>query len=76
MRQQADWPTGRTLGSARLPGRAGDVPMRDVELGYNVLWFWPIVGLFKLAGVNFLLMRGYFFALSTISFWMLPGTTS
>ena len=46
---------------------AGEVPLRDVELGYNVLWFWPIVGLFKVAGVNFLLMRGYFFALSIIT---------
>ena len=45
----------------------GEVPLRDVELGYNVMWFWPIVGLFKIGGVNFLLMRAYFFALSTIT---------
>jgi hypothetical protein len=53
---------------------AGEVPLRDVELGYNVGWFWPIVGLFKLGGVNFLLMRAYFFALSTVTAlcgWML-----
>jgi hypothetical protein len=53
---------------------AGEAPLRDVELGYNVGWFWPIVLLFKLCGVNFLLTRGYFFALSTITAllgWML-----
>lgn len=46
---------------------AGEMPIRDVELGYNVGWFWPIVALFKIGGVNFLLMRAYFFALSTIT---------
>lgn len=46
---------------------AGEAPIRDVDLGYNVGWFWPIVTLFKITGVNFLLMRGYFFALSTIT---------
>jgi hypothetical protein len=45
---------------------AGEVPYKDVELGYNVGWFWPIVGLFKVGGVNFVAMRGYFFALSTL----------
>ena len=45
----------------------GEVPIRDVELGYNIGWFLPIVLLFKIAGVNFLAMRGYFFALSTLT---------
>ncbi len=45
----------------------GEAAYREIELGYNVGWFWPIVGLFKTFGVNFLLMRGYFFALSAIA---------
>jgi hypothetical protein len=45
---------------------AGEIPYKDVELGYNVGWFWPIVGLFKAIGVNFIAMRAYFFALSTL----------
>jgi hypothetical protein len=45
---------------------AGEVPYKDIELGYNVGWFWPIVGLFKMIGVNFVAMRGYFFALSAL----------
>lgn len=46
---------------------AGEVPFKDVELGYNVLWFYPAVGLFKLFGVNFVLLRGYCFALSVLT---------
>lgn len=45
----------------------GEAPIRDVELGYNVGWFWPIVGLFKVVGVNFIAMRAYFFCLSTLT---------
>lgn len=45
---------------------AGEVPFKDVELGYNIGWFWPIVALFKVAGVNFVAMRGFFFALSAL----------
>ena len=46
---------------------AGELPFKDVELGYNVLWFYPAVGLFKLFGVNFVLLRGYCFALSVLT---------
>lgn len=45
----------------------GEVPFRDVVLGYNVGWFFPIVGLFKLTGVSFVALRVYFFALSTLA---------
>ncbi len=45
----------------------GEVPLRDVRLGYNIGWFWPVVALFKIGGVNFLLMRAYFFALSALA---------
>lgn len=45
----------------------GEVPFRDVVLGYNVGWFFPIVGLFKITGVSFVALRVYFFALSTLA---------
>ncbi|HEV7403719.1 MAG TPA: hypothetical protein VGO11_12360, partial [Chthoniobacteraceae bacterium] len=45
----------------------GEVPFRDVDLGYNVLWFYPVVGLFKLFGVNFVLLRAYCFTLSVLT---------
>lgn len=54
---------------------AGERPFVDVSLGgYNVLWFWPVVLLFKLTGVSFIALRAYCFALSTIAallvFWI------
>ncbi len=54
---------------------AGERPFTDVALGgYNVLWFWPVVGLFKTVGVDFVALRAFCFVLATITallvFWM------
>ena len=54
-----------TLLSKRL--LEGERPFREVVLGYNVLWFYPVVGLFKLFGVSFVLLRIYCFVLSTVT---------
>lgn len=53
------------LGAQRLLN--GERPLVDVTLNYNVLWFYPVVALFKLFGVNFVLMRAYFLALSALA---------
>ena len=53
------------LGAQRLLN--GERPIVDVTLNYNVLWFYPIVALFKWFGVNFVLMRAYFLALSAVA---------
>lgn len=45
----------------------GERPWLDVALGYNVGWFYPLVGLFHLTGVNYLAARAFFFALSTLT---------
>ena len=45
----------------------GERPWVDFEPGYNIGWFYPLVGLFHLTGVNFLAARAWFFALSTIT---------
>jgi hypothetical protein len=45
----------------------GERPFVDLALGYNVLWFYPISALFKVFGTNLLLMRAYFYAVSTAS---------
>jgi hypothetical protein len=45
----------------------GERPFLNVSLGYNVLWFYPISTLFRLFGTNLLLMRTYFFGISTAS---------
>lgn len=43
----------------------GERPFTDLMLGYNVLWFYPIVGLFAVFGVNLLVMKIYFFGLAS-----------
>ena len=53
------------LGAQRLLN--GERPIVDVTLNYNVLWFYPVVALFKWCGVNFVLMRAYFLALSALA---------
>ena len=45
----------------------GERPFLNVSLGYNVLWFYPISTLFRLFGTNLLLMRTYFYGISTAS---------
>lgn len=45
----------------------GQVPFKDVVLGYNVGWFYPIVALFKVTGVNFVALRVFCFCLSTLA---------
>ncbi len=45
----------------------GERPWVDVALGYNVGWFYPLVGLFHITGVNYLAARAFFFTLSTIT---------
>ncbi|HYR59421.1 MAG TPA: hypothetical protein VEO95_12360, partial [Chthoniobacteraceae bacterium] len=45
----------------------GEVPLKQVVLNYNVLWFYPVAGLFKIFGVSYVLLRGYCLALSTLT---------
>ena len=45
----------------------GERPFLDISPGYNVLWFYPISTLFRLFGTNLLLMRAYFYGMSTAS---------
>lgn len=45
----------------------GEVPIKEVVLSYNVGWFWPVVVLYKFFGVSYVLLRGWCFALSTLT---------
>jgi hypothetical protein len=53
----------------------GERPFLDVAPGYNVLWFYPISTLFRVFGTHLLLMRAYFYTISTgsgfIAFFLL-----
>jgi hypothetical protein len=46
--------------------RHGYRPFVDTFLGYNLLWFYPLVWLFRIFGPNFGVVRIFFFALSGI----------
>jgi len=41
---------------------SGQRPIVDTFLGYNVLWFFPVAGLFEITGPSYLALRWYFFA--------------
>lgn len=43
----------------------GQLPFIDTYLGYNVMWFYPVVALFQLTGPDFVALRIYFFVLCT-----------
>ena len=45
----------------------GQRPFVDTFLGYNVLWFYPLVWLFQIFGPNFTVVRIFFFGLSIIT---------
>lgn len=45
----------------------GQKPIVDTFLGYNVLWFYPVVGIFKVLGPHYLAMRLFFFALCLVT---------
>jgi hypothetical protein len=42
----------------------GQRPIVDTFLGYNVLWFYPVVAVFKLVGPSYIALRLLFFGLS------------
>jgi hypothetical protein len=46
---------------------AGERPWVDVEPGYNIGWFYPVMWLFHFTGVNYLAARAWFFALATFT---------
>jgi len=45
----------------------GERPHLDTFLGYNVMWFWPVAWIFEITGPHYLVMRGYFFGLCTLT---------
>ncbi|MEO8206328.1 MAG: hypothetical protein ABI615_09110 [Chthoniobacterales bacterium] len=46
---------------------AGQRPIVDVFLGYNLMWFYPVVWLFQIFGPNYIVLRIFFFVLCTIT---------
>jgi len=46
---------------------AGERPFVDMFIGYNLLWFYPIAGLFAVSGPHWLAMRIFFLLLAIIT---------
>ncbi len=57
----------------------GQRPIADTFLGYNVMWFYPIVWLFEITGPDYVALRLFFFVICTlggiIGFFVLRRTT-
>jgi hypothetical protein len=45
----------------------GERPIADMFIGYNLLWFYPLVGIFALLGPHWLAMRIYFLVLAAVT---------
>ena len=61
--------TGEGGSNALLASRIleGWRPIVDMFVGYNLLWFYPIAGLFKITGPHMLAMQIFFMSLSLIT---------
>ena len=58
---------GGTAGVVAMRLMSGQRPIVDTFLGYNVMWFLPVAGLFELTGPDYLVLRWYFFAFCTVT---------
>ena len=45
----------------------GEVPYKDISHPFGVLWYYSVAFLFWLFGVNFIVMKVYFFCLATVT---------
>ena len=45
----------------------GERPFKDMAMGYNLFWFYPIVGLFAVFGPSLIVTKVYFFTLAAIT---------
>lgn len=58
---------GGVEGVTALRLLSGKIPITEVALNYNLLWFYPIVGLFKIFGPSYTAIKIFFFSLCTIT---------
>lgn len=58
---------GGVEGMTAIRLMAGWRPIADTFLGYNLLWFYPIVGLFKIFGPSYTVLRLFFLLICTLT---------
>jgi hypothetical protein len=44
--------------------REGWLPIKDMFVGYNLMWFYPLAGIFEITGPHLLATRIFFLCLS------------
>jgi hypothetical protein len=47
--------------------REGWLPIKDMFVGYNLMWFYPLAGIFEITGPHLLATRIFFLCLSTLT---------
>lgn len=47
--------------------REGWLPIKDMFVGYNLMWFYPLAGIFEITGPHLLATRIFFVGLSTVT---------
>lgn len=47
--------------------REGWIPIKDMFIGYNLMWFYPLAGIFEFTGPHLLATRIYFLCLSIVT---------
>ncbi len=58
---------GGVEGMVALRLMSGLRPIADTFLGYNLLWFYPVVGIFKIFGPSYTALRIFFLILCTLT---------
>ena len=58
---------GGTVAVIAMRLMEGQRPLADTFLGYNLMWFYPVVWLFQLTGPNYTALAIFFFSLCAIT---------
>ena len=58
---------GGTVAVVAMRLMEGQRPLVDTFLGYNLMWFYPVVWLFQLTGPNYIALKIFFFSLCTFT---------
>jgi hypothetical protein len=58
---------GGTVAVVAMRLMDGWLPIKETFLGYNLMWFYPVVWLFKIFGPSYIALRIFFFAICTLT---------
>lgn len=58
---------GGTVAVVAMRLMEGWLPIKETFLGYNLMWFYPVVWLFEIFGPSYIALRIFFFAICTLT---------